>query len=355
MGFAGGPGEDARAGVDRRAGRSTAEAERQGLGRQVVIAGRSGEGIQFFLVDRGAGRDAAQDRGVIDGGDGNVSGRDVAQIAAGRAVIDLEADRATKWVWTIAAIEVGHRSQRRLVVGQCGGTREGHDARRRIVAARDAVLVCETEHVLGAGKSSGDRDGGAGQIRAVHIADGETAGDGRGGRVLDVGKRAALDASQRRGIVDGRDGDIPGGNVAQVEAGRSVVDLEADRPRGGAGVVAGVGVGHRSQGGLVVGNRGRTAEREDAGYRVVAAGDAVGGGETEHVLAASKSRGDRDRCAGRVRAVHVADGETAGDSRGGRVLGVGERADLDARQHRSVVDRGDANIPGQGIAQVVAA
>src|SRR5206468_772551 len=111
-----------------------------------------------------------------------------------------------------------------------------------------------------------------------------------------------------------------------VVGGGAVVDLVADGAGGGGGIVAGVEVGHRAQGGLVLGHGGRTAEGQHAGGGVVAAGDAVLVGEAQDVLAGDEVGGDRDRGAGEVGAVDVRNREGGVDRRGRLVLGVAERA-----------------------------
>src|SRR5207302_1531294 len=103
--------------------------------------------------------DAGQDRVVIDGGDADGARGDVAQVVAGRAVVHLEADRARGGAGVVAAVEIGHRTQRGLVVGHSGGAGEGQHSRAGVVTARDAVLISEAQHVLATGETGRDGDG----------------------------------------------------------------------------------------------------------------------------------------------------------------------------------------------------
>src|SRR6185295_882543 len=164
---------------------------------------------------------------------------------------------------------------RGLVVGQRGRSAQGQHACRSVVAAGDTVLIGETEHVLAAGKISGNRDRGACQSRAVRVADCQRAGNRRRSVVFGVRNRGPLDAVEHRGNVRRQDRNVARARVAQVASARAVVHLEADRSHAERGRAARVRVGDRSQGGLIVGNRRGPGEYQDSGGRNVTAGNAV--------------------------------------------------------------------------------
>src|SRR5205807_1879849 len=112
----------------------------------------------------------------------------------------------------------------------------------------------------------------------VDVGGGDVGGDGRGRVVLGVGQ-ASIGLGQRRGVVDGGDGDGAGGGVRGQGA---VGDGEADRAGRGR-VVGRVQVLHAAQSGLVVGDGVGAAQGENPGRCVIGAGDGADRGELESV------------------------------------------------------------------------
>ncbi len=95
------------------------------------------------IAARGVSRRAVQareNRGVVDGGDGDVAGSGG---AARAAVAGDEGNRARGRARIIRAVQVGDAAQRRLVISQRGAAGECQHAGASIPAAGDAVLVGE--------------------------------------------------------------------------------------------------------------------------------------------------------------------------------------------------------------------
>ena len=115
-------------------------------------------------------------------------------------------------------------------------------------------------------------------------------------------------------VIDTGNRDVSRGRRARI---RAVVRDKSDRASDGAGMVAGVSVGDRTQGGLVIGNRIDSGQREHAGCGVVAASDRRGIGERQHVLTSRKTTRDGDRRIGDCAAVNIGERQP-GIDRGGR-------------------------------------
>ena len=103
----------------------------------------------------------------------------------------------------------------------------------------------------------------------------------------------------------------------------AVIDLERDGPRIAGRIVAGVLIGHRAQHRLIVGKARRSGQRQDAGLRIVAAGDAALRREVQHLTRLDP--GDLDRGTGERRAVDVRQSERRIDDSGCAVLGEDRR------------------------------
>ncbi|CAA9537868.1 MAG: hypothetical protein AVDCRST_MAG73-1594 [uncultured Thermomicrobiales bacterium] len=292
------------------------------------------------------GLGASQGRRVVDGSDRDIPRGDVAQVVGRGAVVDLEGNRPRRRARVLAGIRVRHRAQGRLVVGGRVGAGEGQHAGGGVPAAGDGRRVGEGQHVLAVLVAGGDGHRRAAQVGGI-VGDGDRGADGGGRVVLGVVERGRLDAGQDRRVVDGDHGDVPRGDVAG--RGRVVGDLELDRPRRRARVLAGVGVGHRAQGRLVVGAGVGAGEGQHAGGGVPAAGDGRGIGKAKDVLVGGEAGRDRDRGPGRFGAVDVPNRERGGDRRGRVVLGEGERGRLDAGQLRRVVDGGHVDGDRRGV------
>src|SRR6185436_4467353 len=106
----------------------------------------------------------------------------------------------------------------------------------------------------------------------------------------------------------------------------AIVGLEGHGAGQRARVVAGVGVLHRAQGGVVVGERVVTGQGQRAGRGAPAAGDGGSVGEAQHVLAGEVVAGDLDGGRLEVSVIHVTDGQPAVDGGGRLILGVGGAA-----------------------------
>jgi len=106
----------------------------------------------------------------------------------------LEYDGTGQRAGVLARVAVPHGAQRGLIVrgGRASAQRE-HSA-GGVIAAGDAELIGEAEHVLGAREAGPDRD-----RRARGVAGGgdrQRRRDRRGGVVLGVCERARLDPGQ---------------------------------------------------------------------------------------------------------------------------------------------------------------
>ena len=116
---------------------------------------------------------------------------DIAGIVCRGAVVHLVADCPGRCRRVVAAVEVGHRTQGRLVVGHARLAAQGQHAGGAVVAAGDPVLVGEAQHVLAGGKVAADRHRRTSEVGAVGIGCREHRVDRRCGLVLGVTQRAS--------------------------------------------------------------------------------------------------------------------------------------------------------------------
>ena len=259
-----------------------------------------------------------------------------------RAGAGLPVDPARQVGAVIGRIEIGraeaHALERRLILRQRRRSRQRQHAGRGVVAARDAVLVGEVERIA-AQETARDRNRRAAQRRTARVGDGEAGVERRRRAALRIAHRIA-GAAQRR-----RHGNIPGNIHCACRGGgfeRSVVDLPANRARGGAR--AGGGEGHRIQRRLILRQRRRSRQRQHAGRGAIRADNAVLIGETEGVAGLEVAR-NRHRRRSELEIVRVADRKRIIDHDGGAARRVG-RGVARARQGRRLIDADDIDRAG---------
>ena len=212
-------------------------------------------------------------------------------------------------------------------MGYGGAATEGQYAGTAVVAATDAILGTKSEGVP-AGKATTEGDGGPGNLAVIDITEGDACVYCCGTAVFTVGKRGTCGGD--RGVVGC--GDIDGaGDAAAVlgpcPIGVGVGYLPADGAAGaGRGEVIGaVDVGDAAQGGLVLGYGGAATEGQYAATAVVAAADAILGGEAEGV-SAGQSTANGDGGCGELGVIAITEGEGAVYRCGAVMLTVGECA-----------------------------
>ena len=125
---------------------------------------------------------------------------DVRQVVHRPAVIDPEGHAPRQGVGVLARVRIGDRPERRLIVRQGGGARQGQHARRAVERAGDPVLRRKTQHVLAAHEVRRDADGRAGKIDVVHVRHGNQCVDRRRRLIFGVGQRTAV--RQHRRLID---------------------------------------------------------------------------------------------------------------------------------------------------------
>ena len=212
-------------------------------------------------------------------------------------------------------------------MGYGGAATEGQYAGTAAVAATDAILGAKSEGVS-CGKATTDGDGGPGDLGVVSITEGDACVYCCCTAVFTVGEGGTCGGD--RGVVTC--GDIDGaGDAAAVlgpcPIGVGVGYLPADGAAGaGRGEVIGaVDVGDAAQGGLVLGYGGAATEGQYAATAVVAAADAILGGEAEGV-SAGQSTANGDGGCGDLGVIAITEGEGAVYRCGAVMLTVGECA-----------------------------
>ena len=256
-----------------------------------MTTGASLIAVMAMLRGRRCGRVGMRRAGLVEVGDrpGDVARRRRAEI--GRVV---------------ARRREGDRGQHVLVIDRRIEAGQGQHAGGAVVGRRHrGAGGVDVERIAG-DKATGDRHFRAGEQRRVHVG----VDDARRERdraaffgEAGIGGKPGDDRSViHRGHRHGRGGDGAGG--------AAVIDgLEADGPGLRRGIVAGVEIGDGFERGFVVGDARRSAQGQQAGGGVVAAGNAVLAGEAEHILAGVEIAGDLHRGAVDVGAVRIGEGQ----------------------------------------------
>ncbi len=115
---------------------------------------------------------------------------------AADAIIGRERNRS-RCCWIVAAVGVGHRSQRRLVVSDCRRTGQCQHARAAVVVAGDSELVRECEGVLSTHEAGGNRYRRSCQVGVVGIRHSQARIDRHGTSILGVSEIAGCGGYHR--------------------------------------------------------------------------------------------------------------------------------------------------------------